>query len=91
MCNDCADIGEPYTTGDNAHVWNGQLWLWLDWQKSRLFHVNVLKLVTSPLIEKVSVIYHVDGKEIVDIVFKGAGTGQLDESMTVITEFFSCK
>lgn len=84
----CAHCG-AYTAGGVGawpeHAWSGQLWLWLDEVQSRMFHEHALELAAHPLIEKVSVFYHVEGKEIVDIVFKG--TDQLDASMTIISQF----
>jgi len=34
------------------------------------------------------VLWHVEGREILDIVFKGDGTGELDASMKAIVLFF---
>jgi len=73
---------------DLGHVMNGQLWLWLDEKLSRYVYENATQLAALPCIEKVSVLWHVEGREIVDIVFRGAGTGDLDGSMTRIVEFF---
>jgi len=83
----CAWCSENFDEDEIDHVWNGQLWLWLDEIASLMFHKHAFELAAHPLIEKVSVHYHIDEKEIVDIVFKG--TDQLDESMMVIMQFFS--
>lgn len=73
---------------DAEHVWNAQLWLWLELRMSVWFYQHAPQLAALPCVEKVAVLWHVEGREIVDIVFKGAGTGDLDDSMTQIVAFF---
>lgn len=86
MCDWCAEYGTPGPA--TQHIISGQLWLWLDEPLSHWFRHHAPTLAANPLIEKVTVLYHVEGKEIVDIVFKGAGSGDLDASMRVIVKFF---
>lgn len=73
---------------DLGHVMSGQLWLWLEPRMAVWFYQHVSQLAELPCIEKVSVLWHVDGREIVDVVFKGAGTGDLAGSMSQILAFF---
>lgn len=88
-CSWCAENTDITAGGDEgAHVSSGQLWLWLSGRMSRRFHQRVFYLAMQPLVEKVSVHYHVEGKEIVDLVFRGHGTGELDSAMRVIVPFF---
>jgi hypothetical protein len=71
-----------------GHTWNGQLWLWLDAPTSRAFNGRAYRLVHHwPLIERVNRMYHDDGREIADVIFRGAGTGQLETSMAVLLGF----
>lgn len=86
MCGYCESLvgGPPHET----HVMNAQLWLWLDARLAVWFYQHVPRLAALTCIEKVSVLWHVEGREIVDIVFKGAGTGDLDTSMRAIVKFF---
>lgn len=86
MCSSC--MRNEFDAAWPTHTWNGQLWLWLDKPLSHWFHHNALTLAASPLIEKLTVLYHVEGREIVDIVFRGAGTDELDASMKQILSFF---
>lgn len=73
---------------DLGHVWNGQLWLWPDEKLGSWFVQHAPELASMPGIEKVSVLWHVEGREIVDIQFRGAGHGVLDESMAIVCAFF---
>lgn len=50
-------------------------------------HAPELPLL-SPEIEKVSVLWHVEQREIIDIVFKGSGHGTLADSMGIVCSFF---
>lgn len=86
MCGYCeSQVGGP---PHETHVMSGQLWLWLDEKLTHWFHEHALTLASNPLIEKLTVLYHVEGREIVDVVFRGAGSGELDASMQVIAKFF---
>jgi hypothetical protein len=75
------------TIEDLGHVRNGQLWLWPDEALARWFYEHAPLLVTSG-IEKVGTLWHVEGREIIDIQFLGAGHGQLDSSMRFLCGFF---
>lgn len=94
MCDYCAvermnAAREDGSTRDVAeHIWSGQLWLWTDQTLAWWFLAHASDLAVEPCIEKVSVHFHVEGKQVIDLVFKGAGTGGLDASMAVICGFF---
>lgn len=88
MCESCADSATFAAGGAWDHIWAGQLWLWPDEKLAWWFLHNVQRLAVEPCIEKVSVLWHVEGREIIDLQFKGAGTGSLDASMAVICNFF---
>lgn len=90
-CDYCAEalgVGVNYISAEQRHVMNGQLWLWLDEKLSRYVYDNTRFLAALPGVEKVSMLWHVEGREILDIVFRGAGTGELDTSMKGIMLFF---
>lgn len=69
------------------HVRTGQLWLWLNQDMATWFYRNAMQLVLLPGIEKVAIIW-VDVHEYVDIQFRGAGHGELDQNMAAILRFF---
>lgn len=78
---------EPRT--DAPHIWNGQLWLWPDEKLGAWFLYHAPELAALPGIEKLSLIYHVEGREIIDVQFHGAGHGTLDETLGgIICAFF---
>lgn len=87
-CTHCAEEWARTGFEPDAHVWDGQLWLWPDEKLGRWFYENVHRLAVEPCVEKASVLWHVEGREIIDIQFKGAGTGGLQASMAVICAFF---
>jgi len=76
------------TVEDLHHLMSGQLWLWPDEKLARYFYEHAPFLALLPGVEKVSVLWHVEGREIIDIQFKGAGHGALDASMKGIMVFF---
>lgn len=78
---DGGQFSEPAT-----HVWNGQLWLWLELRMAVWFYQHAQQLADLPCVEKLSIVF-VDGCEYVDIQFKGAGHGQLDSSLSAICRF----
>lgn len=98
-CSLCVQEG-MVAPEQSEHVWNGQLWLWPDEKLGRWFLQNAPRLAALPNIEKVSVLWHVDGREIIDIQFKGMGHAKHEgqphataravfgTSMTLICAFF---
>lgn len=73
---------------EDTHVMNGQLWLWPDAKLGPWFQQAAPGLAALPGIEKLSVFWHVEGREIIDIQFRGAGHGSLAESMGIVSAFF---
>jgi hypothetical protein len=70
------------------HVWNGQLWLWPDERMAGYVYHNAVHLASLQGVEKCGVLWHVEGREIIDLQFRGAGHGELDKSMAAIALFF---
>jgi hypothetical protein len=72
----------------DGHIWNGQLWLWLDEAASRTANARAFGLVAKhPLIEHMRRIYHDSGQEILDLVFMGGSA--LDRSMGEILSWLT--
>jgi len=89
QCSHCEAEHLRLGAEPEAHVWNGQLWLWPDEKLARWCydHLSSLALL-KPRIDKVGLLWYVDNKEIIDIQFQGAGHGQLENSMSNLCAFF---
>jgi len=88
MCGYCIEQEARLGLYQGDHVWAGQLWLWADEKLASWFLAHATELAAQPSIEKLSILWHVEGREIIDIVFKGAGTGGLDASTAAVCQFF---
>jgi hypothetical protein len=89
QCSYCESEAARTGFDPDAHVWNGQLWLWPDEKLGRWFQHAAPELAALPGIEKVSVFWHVEGREIIDIQFEGAGHGKLGATVGgIICAFF---
>jgi hypothetical protein len=94
MCDFCAvermnaerEDGSKRDVGE--HVWNGQLWLWPDEKLAAYVYRNASALAQQRGVEKCGLIWHVEGREIIDVQFRGAGHGELDASAKAIALFF---
>lgn len=87
-CQLCAEHGlHEGLAGDGEHVWNGQLWIWPDAKMARWLYEHLPQLAQVPRVEKVTLLFHVEGREILDLQFQGDGHYALDISMHAILEF----
>lgn len=85
ICTLQSCAGHPANKHDYIHP--GQLWLWMTGEKSFAFEKVALDLAAEDGIETVRKLYQHYGRVIIDIVFKGQGTGDFDKTMSVILKY----